>query len=94
MTLTEVLPAIRQLSVVEKLKLIRILAEDLEAGEDISHLLPSSIKQEGLSSSSSTISVNLLKKLDPWTKGLIGVIQLNKEKQTDSYVDYLEEKYR
>ncbi len=40
MTLTEVLPAIRQLSVIEKLKLIRILAEELEAAEDISPLEP------------------------------------------------------
>ncbi len=40
MTLSEVLPAVRQLSVIEKLKLIRILAEDLEAAEDISPLEP------------------------------------------------------
>ncbi|MGB3693086.1 MAG: hypothetical protein WA896_21345 [Spirulinaceae cyanobacterium] len=40
MTLTEMLPVIRQLSIVEKLKLIRILAEDLEAAEDISPLEP------------------------------------------------------
>ncbi len=40
MTLTEVLPSIRQLSIMEKLKLIRILAEDLEAAEDISPLEP------------------------------------------------------
>ncbi|NES19618.1 MAG: hypothetical protein F6K41_11985 [Symploca sp. SIO3E6] len=40
MTLSEVLPSVRQLSIVEKLKLIRILAEDLEAAEDISPLEP------------------------------------------------------
>ncbi len=40
MTLIEVLPAIRQLSSTEKLKLIRILAEDIEAAEDISPLEP------------------------------------------------------
>jgi hypothetical protein len=40
MTLSEVLPAIRQLSAIEKLKLIRILAEDLDAVEDISPLEP------------------------------------------------------
>ncbi|WP_263971768.1 hypothetical protein [Leptolyngbya ohadii] len=32
------LPAVRRLSASEKLKLIRILAEDLEAAEDISPL--------------------------------------------------------
>lgn len=36
MTLAEVLPAIRQLTAPEKLKLIRILAEDLDRSEDIS----------------------------------------------------------
>jgi hypothetical protein len=40
MTLAEVLPAARQLSATEKLKLIRILAEDLETAEDIAPLEP------------------------------------------------------
>lgn len=40
MTLAEVLPAIKQLSATEKLKLIRILAEDLDVEEDISPLEP------------------------------------------------------
>ena len=40
MTLSEVLPTIRQLSSTEKLTLIRILAEELEAAEDISPLEP------------------------------------------------------
>ena len=40
MTLTEMLTAVRQLSIMEKLKLIRILAEDLETAEDISPLEP------------------------------------------------------
>ena len=35
MTLAEVLPVVRQLTVPEKLKLIRILAEDLEKNADI-----------------------------------------------------------
>ncbi|MBD2773782.1 hypothetical protein [Iningainema tapete] len=40
MTLTEILPAIEQLSSQEKLKLIRILAEQLDTKEDISPLEP------------------------------------------------------
>jgi hypothetical protein len=40
MTFAEVLPAVRRLSPLEKLKLIRILAEDLEVTEDISPLEP------------------------------------------------------
>jgi hypothetical protein len=38
MTLAEVLPVVRQLSTSEKLKLIRILAEDLDTLEDITPL--------------------------------------------------------
>ncbi len=40
MTLIEVLSAARQLSVVEKIKLIRVLVEDLDTPEDISPLEP------------------------------------------------------
>lgn len=34
MTLTEILPAVRQLAAAEKLRLIRILAEDLDSIDD------------------------------------------------------------
>jgi hypothetical protein len=40
MTLTELLPAVKQLSVLDKIKLIRLLAEDLELPEDIAPLEP------------------------------------------------------
>ena len=40
MTLNDVLPAIRQLSASEKLKLIRILAEDLDIADNIAPLEP------------------------------------------------------
>ena len=40
MTLADVLPAIRQLSAIEKLKLIRILAEDLNVADNIAPLEP------------------------------------------------------
>lgn len=40
MTLSEVLPSVHRLSIIEKLKLIRILAEDIEAAENISPLEP------------------------------------------------------
>lgn len=40
MTLTDLLPAVRQLSAPEKLKLIRLLAEDLDKAEDILPLEP------------------------------------------------------
>ena len=40
MTLTELLPSIQHLPVAEKLRLIRVLAEELDSGEDISPLTP------------------------------------------------------
>ncbi|MEW6497540.1 MAG: hypothetical protein AB1589_34310 [Cyanobacteriota bacterium] len=40
MTLTELLPMVRQLSAPDKLKLIRILAEELDTNEDISPFDP------------------------------------------------------
>lgn len=38
MTLTDLLPAIKELSASDKLKLIRILAEELDTNQDISPL--------------------------------------------------------
>jgi hypothetical protein len=43
MTLAELLPAIRQLPALEKLRLIRILAEDLDTAEDIAPFEPHKI---------------------------------------------------
>ena len=40
MTFADVLPAIRQLSATEKLKLIRILTEDLDVADNIAPLEP------------------------------------------------------
>lgn len=40
MTLADVLPHARKLSAIEKLKLIRILAEDLDTAENIAPLEP------------------------------------------------------
>lgn len=55
--------------------------------------LLSSIQQETLSFSSPSSNMNLLTGLDPWTRSLIGVIQLGAEEPIESYVDYLEKKY-
>ncbi|MCU0541295.1 MAG: hypothetical protein MUE44_03805 [Oscillatoriaceae cyanobacterium Prado104] len=55
--------------------------------------LLSSIQQETLAFNTVTPKTNSLTNLDPWTQSLIGVIQLDTEESTKSYVDYLEEKY-
>lgn len=55
--------------------------------------LLNSIQQETLSLSSPNPSANLVAGLDPWTQSLIGVIPLSTEDPTESYIDYLEEKY-
>jgi len=56
--------------------------------------LLNSIQQETLELNSPTPNVNSLPDLDSWTQSLIGVIQLGTEEPAESYVDYLEEKYR
>lgn len=43
MSLADLLPNVRQLPVVDKIKLIRILAEDLDQQEDISPFEPNKI---------------------------------------------------
>jgi hypothetical protein len=45
MTLTELLPAVRELSEADKLRLIRVLAEELETSKDISPLVPHKLYQ-------------------------------------------------
>ncbi len=53
----------------------------------------SSIQQETLLPRKTKTNKDSFANLDPWTQGLIGVIQLNEIEPIDSYVDYLEEKY-
>lgn len=55
--------------------------------------LLSSIQQETLSSIAPNPGINSFAALDPWTQSLIGVISLSAAESTESYVDYLEEKY-
>jgi len=55
--------------------------------------LLSFIQQETLIVNPPNPSVNSFANLDVWTQSLIGVIQLSPEDSTDTYVDYLEEKY-
>ena len=55
--------------------------------------LLSSIQQETLVLSPLKTNVDSLVELNPWTQSLIGVVQLGTEEPTESYVDYLEEKY-
>ncbi|HEY9894921.1 MAG TPA: hypothetical protein V6D34_05830 [Candidatus Sericytochromatia bacterium] len=52
-----------------------------------------SIQQETLVFDPQTTDVKSLVNLNPWTQSLIGVVQLGVEEPTESYVDYLEEKY-
>lgn len=55
--------------------------------------LLSSIQQETLLFNPPNPSENSFTDLDPWTQSLIGVIQLSAEDSTESYVNYLENKY-
>jgi hypothetical protein len=52
-----------------------------------------SIQQETLLPTSPSPTPESIIGLDPWTQSLVGVIQLDAGNSTESYVDYLEEKY-
>ncbi|MBD2091856.1 hypothetical protein H6F67_18595 [Microcoleus sp. FACHB-1515] len=79
MTLQELQNQVLQLSIRDRWRLVQsVLA---------------SIQQETLSSMSPS-SAKSIADLDPWTQSLMGVIQLGTEDSAESYVDYLEEKYR
>ena len=52
-----------------------------------------SIQQETLAFSLPLSDTSSLAGLDPWTQSLVGVIDLGTQNSTESYVDYLEEKY-
>ncbi|MEM9216403.1 MAG: hypothetical protein AAGD25_18905 [Cyanobacteria bacterium P01_F01_bin.150] len=53
-----------------------------------------SIQQDTLTPKQSNQDKAIPLELDSWTQSLIGVIQLGSEESSESYVDYLEEKYR
>ena len=53
-----------------------------------------SIQQETLTPTSLNSSTATIADLDPWTQSLVGVIQLNSEDSKESYIDYLETKYK
>ena len=80
MTLQELQNQMLQLPISDRWRLVQTLLN--------------SIQQEMLSFGSPNSNENLLTGLDPWTQSLVGVIQLGAEEPTESYVDYLEEKYR
>jgi hypothetical protein len=60
------------------------------------HLLQSiltSIRQETFISNISSSNTKNQDEFEPWTQILIGAIHSNGENFTESYIDYLEEKY-
>ena len=79
LTLPELEKQVLQLPIRERLHLVQsVLA---------------SIQQETLLSIPGSPTLEPLTDLDGWTQSLIGVIQLEQENPTETYVDYLEEKY-
>ena len=79
MTLQELQNQVLQLPISDRWRLVQSLLR--------------SIQQETLLFSPPIPSENSFTSLDPWTQSLIGVIQLSTQDPTESYVDYLEEKY-
>jgi hypothetical protein len=80
MTLQELQTQVLQLPIADRWRLVQSLL--------------SSIQQETLVLNQPSLNLDPLASLDPWPQSLMGVIQLDPEETTESYVDYLEEKYR
>lgn len=79
MTLQELQKQALQLSLSDRWRLVESLLN--------------SIQQETRSGRPSEPGEPSLNGLDPWTQSLMGVIQLDEEDPTESYIDYLEKKY-
>lgn len=79
MTLQDIHSQALQLSIGERWRLVQSLLH--------------SIQQETLAFSLPLADTSPLTDLDPWTQSLVGVIKLETQNSTDSYVDYLEDKY-
>jgi hypothetical protein len=79
MTLQEFQEQALQLSISDRWRLVQSLL--------------SSIQQETLPDTSPKPSETSAAGLDPWTQSLVGVIQSDEEDPTESYIDYLTEKY-
>ena len=69
------------LSIRDRWRLVQSLLNSIQRETTLSLDLPDS-------------NASFMADLDPWTQSLVGVIQLDTETPTESYVDYLEEKYR
>lgn len=56
--------------------------------------LLNSLEKETLNLAGSKTVEESIAELDPWTQSLMGIVNLDSLDPIDSYVDYLEEKYR
>ena len=79
MTLKDIHSQALQLSIGERWQLVQSLLH--------------SIQQETSAFSLTLADTSSLTELDPWTQSLVGVINLGPQNSTESYVNYLEEKY-
>ncbi|MEI6426988.1 MAG: hypothetical protein WCO45_01175 [Pseudanabaena sp. ELA607] len=68
MTLAEVIPAARRLTAIEKLKLIRVLVEDLDIAEDIAPIEPFKTYDLPTPYWTDTANLMLYKNLDMFTQ--------------------------
>lgn len=81
MTLQELQKQVLQLPIRDRWRLVQSVLNSIE-------------KETQTSISSDSNPEIITDDLDPWTKSLIGVIQINESDSQESYVDYLEEKYK
>lgn len=80
MTWEELQKQVLQLPIQDRWHLVRLVLASIQE-ETLSSIPPSPIRES-------------LTEIHPWTQSLIGVIQLPAEEPMETYIDYLEEKYR
>lgn len=80
MRLQELQQQALKLPISDRWRLVQFLLTSIEQESQVSNVPNSQVKY-------------IAEDLDPWTQSLIGVIKIDEEKNQESYVDYLEEKY-
>jgi len=87
MTLQELQQQMTQLTVQERLQLVKTLIASIQQDtQDFRAANPNQPQDE------TTLDADLAS-LHPWTKSFIGILQQSLDDHQEAYIDYLEEKY-
>jgi Family of unknown function (DUF6364) len=80
MTLQDLKQQVMELPIADRQQLVESLLASIQQETQVGHPAPSAVTIE--------------RPLHPWTQSLVGVIKDDGKDDKETYVDYLEEKYR